>query len=162
MDLHPYDNRERLYSHTDPHRGEGIAVVAKLLGLTDAPSPEGLLYDLSIYSGGIGVLDRLAITLPADSKLWAEVMEAISAKTPEEASQDEAWSEQFLWLIELEDEPLSPREAATRFINSERRPFQPRCLATSRILFGEDSDVNDWVALWGDETRLSYLGYSQG
>jgi hypothetical protein len=160
--MHPYDNQERRYHHTDPHQGEGLAVVATLLGLAEPPSAEGVLYDLSIYSGGIGVLDRLAITLPADPDLWAQVIEAASAKSPEEASQDEVWSRDFRWLLDAEDESLPPREAAVRFINSERRPFQPGCLATARILFGNDSNVNDWVALWGDDTRLSYLGYSQG
>ncbi len=30
------------------------------------PSSVGLLYDLSFYSGGIAILDRLAIAIPAD------------------------------------------------------------------------------------------------
>lgn len=45
---------------------------------------------------------------------------------------------------------------------SSRREFQAECVPSSLILFGHESDVNDWVALWGDDTRLNYLGYSQG
>ena len=55
-----------------------------------------------------------------------------------------------------------PRAAAVDFINGERYAFQAECLPTSRIFFADESDVNYWVALWGDDARLNYLGYEQG
>jgi hypothetical protein len=161
MDLHPYDNVERRYRHTDGTRDDGREVVAHVLGLPEPPAGE-LLFDMSFFSGGIGVLDRLAITLPADPVLWSSVVRSLRCRTLEEASTEESWRGQLIWLLTGEEEGIPIRPAAVRFINRERREFQTECAPPSRILFGYESDVNDWVALWGDDTRLNYLGYSQG
>ncbi len=159
MDLHPYDNVERRFRHTDAAPDEGRAVAARVLGLPELPAGE-VLFDLSFFSGGIGVLDRLALTLPADPALWSRVASALRARTPEEASADESRAGELVWLFDEGEVPI--RTAAVRFINRERRGFQTECVPSSRILFWQDSDVNGWVALRGDETRLNYLGYSQG
>jgi hypothetical protein len=161
VDLHPYDNVERRYRHTDGTRDEGRKVVAQVLGLPEPPAGE-LLFDMSFFSGGIGVLDRLAIALPADPALWSSVVKSLRCRTPEEASADESWLGDLLWLLTGDKERIPIRPAAARFINRERREFQTECVPTSRILFGYESDVNDWVVLWGDDARLNYLGYSQG
>ena len=162
MDLHPYDNRERRYRHTDRTRDEGRAVVAHVLGLLEPPADE-LLFDMSFFSGGIGVLDRLAITMPADPLLWSTVETSLRCRTLEQASAEESWLRDLIWLFTGEQEGTTPiHSAAVGFINRERREFQTECAPTSRILFGYESDVNDWRALWGDDGRLNYLGYSQG
>ena len=162
MDLHPYDGVDRRYRHDDADPGVGVAVVARILGLAEAPSSEGLLYDLSIYSGGIGVLDRLAITIPADAGLWAMVAAALNAYEPEDAVNDAEWAQGFLWLIHGREPPSPVREAATTFVNRERRSFQEACAPGSRLLFQRHSDVNDWAVIWGTDARLNYRGYSQG
>lgn len=162
MDLHPYDNTERRYRHTDQDQSDGLKAVALLLHLQKPPAKEALLYDLSFYSGGIGVLDTLAITLPTDSDLWASICEALMVATPEEAAADAAWGEDFLWLVAGEEKQVAPREAAVRFINEERKGFQDECNGESCILFSQWSDVNDWTALWGNDEKLNYAGYSQG
>jgi hypothetical protein len=159
--MHPYDGAERRYLHTDQAPNEGRAVAARVLGLTEPPAGE-LLYDLSLYSGGSGVLDRLAITVPADAVLWSSVVSSLRGRTPEEACEDGAWARELIWLLTGGEEEIPLRPAAVRFINQERREFQAVCVPSSRILFGHESNVNDWVALWGDETQLNYLGFSQG
>lgn len=161
MDLHPYDNVERRFRHTDAARDEGRSVVARVLRVPEQPAGE-LLYDLSFFSGGIGVLDHLAITLPADPALWLRVASAQRGRTPEEAAADSSWAGALVWLLTGDEVEVPIRPAAVRFINQRRRDFQPECDPSSRILFGYESDVNDWSALWGDDTRLNYLGYSQG
>jgi hypothetical protein len=161
MDLHPYDNVERRFRHTDPALNEGRGVVGRVLRLPEPPAGE-LFYDLSFFSGGIGVLDHLAITLPADPALWSSVANSLRGRTPEEAGEDRSWAGDLTWLLTGEEEDVPIRPAAVRFINQHRREFQAECAPSSRILFGHESDVNDWVAVWGDDTRLNYLGYSQG
>jgi hypothetical protein len=162
MDLHPYDGVDRHYRHTDADPATGLAIVAHILGLPRTPLSEGLLYDLSIYSGGIGVLDRLAIAIPAGPGLWAGVIAALNAREPEDAANDVGWAEDFLWLIHGDEQPSPIREAAMKFVNSERRPFQEKCTPRSRLLFLSGSNVNDWAVIWGTDTHLNYLGYSQG
>jgi hypothetical protein len=132
-----------------------------VLRLTEPLAGE-LLYDLAFYSGGIGVLDHLAITLPADSTLWSRVTSSLRGRTPEEAAKDRSWAEVLIWLLTDEEEQVPIRPAAIQFINRHRRPFQAECDPSCRILFGYESDVNDWTALWGDDARLNYLGFSQG
>ena len=162
LNLHPYDGVDRHYCHTDADPAAGLAIVTQVLGLPETPSGEGLFYDLSIYSGGCGVLDRLAIAIPADPGVWAAATAALEAREPEDAARVEGWAEDFIWLLDGDGEPLHVREAAARFVNSERRSFQMACAPYSRMLFQSHSDVNDWAVIWGDETHLNYLGYSQG
>jgi hypothetical protein len=119
-------------------------------------------YDLSFYSGGIGVLDNLAIAIHADRSTWASVAEALRAKTPEQASDDADWAGELVWLFTGAEEPVPIRELAVEFINRERYEFQTACRATDRILLADGSGVNWWLALWGDDATLNYRSYDQG
>jgi hypothetical protein len=162
MDLHPYDGVERRFHHSDGDPTMGLAIVTSLLGLSEQPPSAGLLYDLSIYSGGIGVLDRFAISLPANPAIWAQAAANLNGLTPEQAVQDVAWVDDFQWLIIGEEPALPAWNAAQRFINSKRQSFQEECRSDHRILFGNGSTVNDWIVIWGDDAHMNYLGYSQG
>lgn len=158
-----YDGVDYRYHHADSAPDAGRKVAARVLGLTEPPAGE-LLYDLHLYSGGSGVLNRLAITLAADPGLWTRIAESARARTPDEAQADQSWEQELVWLL-TKTEPEEPVEivpAAVEFINAQRREFQTECTAASRILFGQESNVNDWIVLWGDDGRLNYLEYSQG
>ena len=162
MNFHPYDGKERRYRHTDSDQVDGLTAVKQVLRLAKPPSPNGLLYDLSFFSGGIGVLDHLAISLPADATLWATLSSEFKAATPEEAGTHPTWAEELFWLLSGGLETLPAREAAVRFINDHRRDFQTECVPSAQILFGWESDVNHWDVLWRDERSLNYIGYDQG
>ena len=162
MVLHPYDGVERRYRHTDAEPETGLAIVARLLGLPNISSSQVVGYDLSFYSGGIGVLDKLAITLQVDRSTWASIAEALRAKAPEQALQDADWADELVWLLTDEEEPIQIRESAVQFINRERCEFQAECRATNHILFADGSGVNWWLALWGDDMTLNYCSYDQG
>jgi hypothetical protein len=162
MDLHPYDGIERRFRHTDSDRNAGLDVVSRVLKLPKPWSNEGILYDLSFYSGGIGVLDNLAITIPFDQTIWSSLVAALKAKTPEDVSNVPEWADDFIWLLTGEEKSVPPREAAVQFINSERYEFQSECYSTNCILFADGSDVNYWTALWCDGTKINYRGYDQG
>jgi hypothetical protein len=162
MGLHPYDGAERRFQHTDEDRAQGLAIVAQMLHLPHPPPPEFVLYDMAFYSGGIGIVDTLAITLPADQKLWDRIVAALGAKTPEDAASDPEWADDIVWLLIDEEEPIALRDAAVQFINHKRRAFQSPCHATHQIFFTSGSNVNAWTALWGDDTQINYCGYDQG
>jgi hypothetical protein len=134
IDLHPYDRLERRFRHTDTEQAAGLAIVARLLRLPRLPSSQAALYDLSFYSGGIGVLDKLAITLQADRSIWASVSAALAAITLEQALRDPESADDLAWLLSDDEQPAEIRELAARFINQERHAFQTECDATSRIL----------------------------
>ena len=160
--LHPYDGKERRYRHTDDDIREGIRLVTQMLRLPTPPPQLGLLYDLSIYSGGIGVLDRLAIALPFPRTQTLDVIANLEARCPEEALSDLGWRDDFLWLVDDEDNRLVPRVAAARFLNAKRSEFQPECDAFAEIWFEPGSNVNEWTVLWRTHDMLSYLAYAQG
>ena len=124
MSLHPYDGKERRFRHTDAEMEAGLASVAQLLGLPNLSALNSALYDLSFYSGGIGICDRLAITVQADQSIWACVTEAHRAKTLEQVSQDTDWIDELLWLFTDEETPMAMCEFAAQFINSKRCEFQ--------------------------------------
>ncbi|MBA4187021.1 MAG: hypothetical protein C0467_03290 [Planctomycetaceae bacterium] len=164
MDLHSYDNVERRFRHTDS--GElGRAIAAQLLGCPEAP-PGGWYFDLSFFSGGIGVIDQLAISVPEPAywtrENWAQVVNNIRGRSPEEAESDVAWASELIWLFTGEEDVIPMRSAAVGFANENRRPFQTECSTSSQIYVRQDSDVNDWVVIWGDSSVLNLLGYSQG
>lgn len=161
MDLHPYDGKERRYRHTDSDVAPGVRIVMGLLHLPAPPSASGLMYDLSFYSGGIGVVDRLAITLPREDTS-APILARLPCKPPEEVASDPSCRDDFLWLIDDEEDPLPVRAAAARFINEHRREFQPECQVSSSMWFMTESGVNAWTALWETDGLLSYLSYDQG
>ena len=69
MDIPPYDNKEYRFRDEDSSTQAGRQRVAALLGLPNAPSPEGLRFDLSFFSGGIGVYDKHAIAMNASTDL---------------------------------------------------------------------------------------------
>src|SRR5262245_19966963 len=156
----PYDNKEYRYRHTDADRREGLARVAELLGITQLPTPTNVLYDLSFFSGGIGVLDQLAATVDADASLWARVRAGCG--TPKEIAAHPGLSDWFLWLLRGDKTEFEARDAAVLFINAHRRDFQGECRPSDTILFSQESDVKDWKALWGTPDRLHVMAYSQG
>jgi hypothetical protein len=164
MDLHPHDGRERRYRHTDTDPGEGIALVTKLLQLPAPPRTEGLRYNLSFYSGGSGVVDKLAISLPLAPTVAERIVSNLEAKTPEEAVGDMEWKNEFLWLIADEDgyNSLPLREETARFVSQSRMEFQPDCRPSDPHWFAQGSGVNSWTALWQCGGTLSFLAYDQG
>lgn len=158
---HAYDNVEYRFRHTDPDPLRGLALVQDLLRLPRPPALEATRYDLSFHSGGMGVLDRHAVALDMDLPGWVRSLRLLDAVALDEACGDEEWREDLLWLIEREQD-ASPRDAAIRFINEARQPFQPECTATSAIFFGRWSNVNDWTVLWQCGSTINLLAYSQG
>ena len=158
----PYDNKEYRFRDSDPSAQAGRERVALLLGLPNAPNEDGLRFDLSFYSGGIGVYDQHAIAMNADAGLWSATKKHLSAKTPTESAGDDSWSEEFNWLVYGDDEFPSLNDAVVMFINRQRKDFQDQCTPNMTVLFQASSNVNDWSALWGTNTRLNYLGFSQG
>lgn len=159
---HPYDNQERRYRHDGPHRARGLQLVAELLRLADGALVESAKFDLSFYSGGMGVVDRLAIHLQAAAEVVEQVVRNLEGATPEALALNPAYAEDFLWLVSDDGNNSLPRSDSVRFVNQERKEFQPLCDDHSRVFFTDWSNVNDWVVLWTAAGSLNYLGYSQG
>ena len=163
MNLHPYDGVERRFSESDPDQARSLLVLRQIL-LLDATVPmRPLRYDLSLYSGGIGVVDQLAATLEFDSDLWQLLVRRFVGRSPGTLARDPDQGDWFLWLLTGEEDEVSdiPKVAA-EFVNSERAEFQRPCTPDSELVFQNHSDVNGWVALWISGGEINFLGYNQG
>jgi len=165
-DLHRYDDVERRFCDADTGLGQrerGRALVAKLLGLPAPLTSGGLRYDLSFFSGGIGVLDRLHVALPCGTAEVDAIVARLGLATPEEAVADAVWRDDFEWLIgddEEDPQPLRARVAA--FVAEERADFQPGPDERARVWFSRDSGVNAWSLLYEQDGWLCLIAREQG
>ena len=98
LNLHPYDGVERCFRHTDRDRTTGFEVIARVLHLPVPSAYNVIFYDLSFYSGGVGIIDRLAISLPANRTIWESVITSFRAETLEEANNSD-WAPELFWLL---------------------------------------------------------------
>lgn len=139
MDLHPYDGVTRRFRHDDDLPIAPLELISRILGAT--PPPESLLYDLSFYSGGIGIIDQLRITaemdaapLVADWVHWRDAGEEIRDLSDGEVRQ---------------------------FVASHKADFQPP-LDHEDVWFSPESGVNSWELIYVEGGRLHYLAFDQG
>jgi hypothetical protein len=162
--MRPYDGRTLEFRHTDVDQVEGLLRVAACLALSHMPKSAGLRYEISLYSGGMGILDLAAITLAPGIAAAHEVAVRLRLVTAEAAAEDHAWGEYFRWLLIGDDDenPFSIRDASARFLDRERRPFQPACRLSDPQWFAADSGVNSWSAVWEHDGAVSFLAFDQG
>jgi len=164
-DLHPYDGKERRFRHDDAdpsQRVRDLALVARVLGLPAPPPSEGLRYDLRFYSGGMGILDRLHVALPCAPAEVDALVARLGLATPEAAVADEAWREDFEWLVLDEDEPRSLQAAVAAFIEENRTELQPSSDEHARVWFSRESGVNAWSLVYEQDGVLSLIAFNQG
>jgi hypothetical protein len=168
MDLHPYDGKERRFRHQDTgDRSVALGIIERLLA-TPLPSPAPrMLYDLSFYSGGSGVFDRLRLSLEADEARCQDILAHLGFVPPAEilTSVD---AEDFCWLIGSVEGPLTVapsvflETALPGFIDENKEAFQPRLRSPDRVWFDSDSNVNGWSLVYAEDGWLHYLAYEQG
>jgi hypothetical protein len=160
--MRPYDDRTLEYRHTDVDQVEGLRLVASYLALPHVPAGAGLRYEISLYSGGMGILDAVAITLAPGTAAAHEVAARLQLVTPEAAAGEQTWGEDFRWLLDNDEQPLPIRDASARFLDQKRRQFQPACRQRDPQWFAAESGVNSWGAVWEHDGAVSFLAFDQG
>jgi hypothetical protein len=158
--MRKYDGIKYSYKHSDHDSVKNYERVKNILGFL--PPLNGLSFDLSFYSGGIGILDKLAISCKVNREQWDIVRKKLTLHSPETALLMDCWAEEFVWLIDAEGEEGNINQFASEFINSNKREFQEPCSPTSEIYFSYQSGVNNWTAVWCRGLTLNYLYFDQG
>lgn len=153
MNLHPYDNKERVFRYDDASRDDGLVLVAKLLKLPAAP--RGARFDLRFFSGGIGIFDHLAIALGAESAEVVRIAHELGFVAP---TADGSELEEFLG--DCDGVPFA--DALVEFVAHHRLGFQPDYAPGDPIWIEPESNVNHWVVMWHSNGVLAYLAYDQG
>jgi hypothetical protein len=153
-DLHPYDGRERRFRFDNETRERGRAIVARVLKLPVVP--HGARFELSFYSGGIGIFDNVAIAIPATRDEAVRIAAVNGFAGPDETDHD------LVHLVQDEDAPLPFDTALAEFIARKRAAFQPDFVAGAAVWIEPGSGINSWNVMWHADGELAYLGYDQG
>ena len=160
LSMRKYDSIDYSYKTGDKQSADAIRIISGVLGFE--PDKVGLEYELNLYAGGTGIDDRLAFCAAlADGKMKAAI-KGLQLITPEEAINDPAWGEDFAWLLGDETVSATAQDLSIRFINQNRKQFQCVCSEHCTVLFGRESNVNTWSAVWISNGALNYLSFDQG
>ena len=143
MNLHPYDGKQRRFRHDDADPAEGTCIVERILRI-DLPRPiPELRYELSFYSGGIGVIDHIWISLlTGDTATLIANLGFAAQLTPD--------------ICELVDDDVAG------FIAGHRAPFQPAPAPDAAVWFDAWSGVNHWELAYVQAGWLHVIAYDQG
>jgi hypothetical protein len=157
--MREYDNIEYRYKTGDANCERALKFASSTLGF--APDTARLKFDLSFFSGGIGVLDKLAFSCFVGPEQWEPLIGRLNLVAPHAAMNDAGWREDFAWLVK-HTESGSVEESCCAFINAEKKGFQGTCTPGDGIFFFKGSDVNSWTAVWGSGGEVNYLYFDQG
>ncbi len=158
--MREYDNVDYRYNSSNGESEKAIKIVSGILGFS--PDTSSLEYDLGFFSGGIGVDDNLAFSCSMSREKIENVVKKLSLVSPVDALKDQAWNEDFTWLVKHEENASSIRLSSANFINKMRKPFQNPCAEEHAVFFAQESNVNTWTAVWITEGKLNYLYSDQG
>jgi len=162
MNFYPYDNKQIKFNHTDEIKSDYLEAIGLLVGHSKLNPEDIRYYDISFFSGGTGINDWHAITLNSNSYIWNKVKKYLKVKTPDDLASDNEWGEFFLWLIDNESHEVSNEIASTLFINENKNDFQLKVNSGDNIYFSQNSDVNSYDIIWGNESTLNYISFCQG
>lgn len=155
--MHTVDGTTRRFQHTDADPHAGLAVVAQALSLPSLTQLLNVRFDVHFGSGPLGVVDRVAVTLPMNEALLNDVRTSLHAKTPEEALGDEHWAPDFVELVSEGTGLLQVRHEVAAFVEAHRAPFQPALTASDRCWFGNELSLDSWQVVWQSAGLLSVL-----
>jgi hypothetical protein len=158
--MREYDGIEKRYRKSDFDLEKNLNIIEKLLGFR--PTVEQLDFDLSFYSGGIGIYDKLAISCTASLVQKKQNKEKLNLFSPESAITMREWVEDFVWLVESDDTYSDILVGSAKFINENKSDFQDVCLPSDEMFFSYESNVNDWAVVWGNISRFNYAYLNQG
>ncbi|MFM2476823.1 hypothetical protein [Celerinatantimonas sp. MCCC 1A17872] len=158
--MHNYDGIEYRYQSSNLDSKLSLERLEKILGFQ--PLTESLDFDLSSYSGGVGVDDKYAIACNVTSEQIGQFQQLNMIYSPIDAIAKQEWRDDFIWLLTGGEAYSDLLTSAAAFINQEKSAFQDICSTDGMIYFGYGSDVNHWSTIWGRSGRFNYLYNSQG
>jgi hypothetical protein len=113
------------------------------------------MWELSLYAGGIGISDKIALAVPAATVDFAALVRHLHLRSVADFDDPE----ELAWLVgKDDDQPID--EAVASFLADQRRAFQPAPGAD--VWFARESDVNHWEAVWVADGLVAFLLFDQG
>jgi hypothetical protein len=153
VDLHPYDDEQRRFRHDD--LGDQSAVRGLVERLLHLPIGGHVLrYDLAFFSGGIGIIDDLFISIDA-AEAWRATPPDGFLRAEDALARDDCWP-----IDDDEDQDVAPDAALQAFITDHRAPFQAP--AYDQVWIEADSDWNSWTVAYTYQRWLHWMSHDQG
>ncbi|PSB57337.1 hypothetical protein [Chamaesiphon polymorphus] len=151
---------------------QGKAIVLEILKLQSSIDISSIEYNLSFYSGGIGIIDKVFIKLSCDSTKASEIISSLKLV---DISNDNLDWELRDYLIsrtidEDSEEPDDSVEICTlilnnkisRLVNEEKADFQDIASSEHFIYFGKGTGPNHGEIIYYLNGSLNYISYAYG
>lgn len=171
--LHDYQGIRHRFKDDDldPRLLErGQAIFIEILKLPNLIDVSLIRYDLSFYSGGMGIIDNIFIKLSCNS---SKAFEIISSLKLVDVANDNIDLELREYLIsrtideeESEDSvdicTLINNNKISQLVNEEKAEFQDIASSDSFICFSEDFSPNYGTIIYYLNGSLNYISYDYG
>jgi hypothetical protein len=170
--LHNYDGRHRFKDDDlDPRLLErGKAIIIEILKLPSFVDISLDRYDLSFYSGGIGIIDKLFIQLSCNNSKASEIISSLKLVNVTNDDLDLDLRDYLISNIIDEEESedsvnicaLIENNKISQFVNEEKADFQDIISVDSLIYFNQTTGPNHGEIIYYVNGNLNYIFYDYG
>ncbi|MCU0353712.1 MAG: hypothetical protein MUD08_08260 [Cytophagales bacterium] len=160
--LYPYDGTERVFSSLRPS-GMDRRVIEAVLRRQLQPNWILSEYDISIYSGGIGVIEEMVVQVQMPQKDFEDYVTERRFQDIAQLYTDNKAGE-LIWLFgEEESADFAGFLKAARSFLKEKKLLQSFSFNPDTAIFCEaDSDVNAYDFLFYSDGSMFFVAFSQG
>jgi hypothetical protein len=148
----------------------GQAIIIEILKLQNLMDVSPIKYDLSFYSGGMGIIDNIFIKLSCNSSKASEIISSLKLV---DVANDNLDLESRDYLIsrtideeESEDSvdiwTLIKNNKISQLVNEEKADFQDIASSDSLICFSENTGPNYGTIIYYLSGSLNYISYDYG
>jgi hypothetical protein len=171
--LHDYQGIRHRFKDDDldPRLLErGQAIIIEILKLQNLIDISLLRYDLSFYSGGMGIIDNLFIKLSCNSTTASEIISSLKLVDVANDNLDLELRDYLIWRTTDDEESedsvdvytLVENNKISQLVNEEKADFQDIASSNSFICFREDTGPNYGTIIYYLNGNLNYISYDYG
>jgi hypothetical protein len=170
--LHDYNDIKHRFKDDDldPRLVErGQAIIIEILKLPNLIDVSPIRYDLSFYSGGMGIIDNLFISLSCNSTKASEIISSLKLVDVANENLDLDLRDYLIWSTDEEESEdsvdictLIENNKISQLVNEQKADFQDIASSDSFICFGETTGPNYGTIIYYLNDNLNYISYDYG
>jgi hypothetical protein len=148
---------------------QGQAIIIEILKLPSLMDVSPIKYDLSFYSGGMGIIDNLFIKLSCNSTKVSEIISSLKLADVANDNLDLDLRDYLIWrAIDEESEEsvdictLIRNNKISQLVNDEKADFQDIASSEHFICFSESTGPNYGTIIYYLNGSLNYISYDYG
>ena len=148
----------------------GQAIIIETLKLPSLIDVSPIEYDLSFYSGGMGIIDNVFMKLSCNSTKVSEIISSLKLVNVANDNLDLDLRDYLIWDTtdgeELEDSvdicTLIENNKISQLINEQKADFQDMACVDTSIYFDENTGSNNGKIVYYLNGNLNYIFYDYG